>query len=47
MKQSGFLAALGEENIARDIYAALERAKLILETPKGETFIQPSSIKNA
>jgi SulP family sulfate permease len=47
MKQSGFLAALGEENIARDIYAALERAQLILETPKGETFIQPSSIKNA
>lgn len=30
MRQAGFLKELGEENVARDIYEALERAKLIL-----------------
>ncbi|MEW6128988.1 MAG: sulfate permease [Acidobacteriota bacterium] len=36
MQQSGFLGRLGEENIAKDIYEALERAELILENTQIE-----------
>jgi sulfate permease, SulP family len=32
MRQSGFLERLGEENIAADVFEALERARLVLET---------------
>ena len=46
MKQSGFLKALGEENIAKDIHEALARAKLIVETAKDASFIKHSTIKN-
>jgi SulP family sulfate permease len=47
LKKSGFLKALGEENIAKDIYQALERAKLIIETAKDASSISHSTIKNA
>ena len=46
MKQSGFLKALGEENIAKDIYEALERAKFIVDTSDDISFIKHSTIKN-
>jgi SulP family sulfate permease len=47
MTQAGFVKALGEENIAKDIYAALQRAKFIVDTSKGDSFIKHSTIKNA
>jgi SulP family sulfate permease len=36
MQQSGFLERLGKENIAENIYEALDRAKAILHTPGTE-----------
>jgi hypothetical protein len=32
MRQSGFLTRLGEVNIAPDIFDALDRARVIIET---------------
>jgi SulP family sulfate permease len=47
MRQSGFLKELGEENVAKDIYEALERAKFIADTSQDISFIKHSTIKNA
>jgi sulfate permease, SulP family len=47
LQKSGFLKELGEENIAKDIYEALERAKLIVETSRDTSFIKNSTIKNS
>jgi SulP family sulfate permease len=43
MQQSGFLERLGKENIAENIYEALDRAKAILHTPGTE---QPLSLES-
>ncbi|MBI3651977.1 MAG: sulfate permease [Acidobacteria bacterium] len=47
MQQSGLLKTLGEENIAKDIYAALARAQLLIETATAERLDTPAKIPNA
>jgi sulfate permease, SulP family len=46
MKQAGFLKELGEENVAKDIYAALERAKFIVDRSQDISFIKHADIEN-
>jgi SulP family sulfate permease len=43
MRQSGFLDRLGNENIADNIFDALDRAKAILETPPNEQRVHLAS----
>jgi SulP family sulfate permease len=43
MRQSGFLDRLGKENIADNIFDALDRAKAILETPPNEQRVHLAS----
>jgi hypothetical protein len=43
MRQSGFIDRLGKENIADNIFDALERAKAILDTPPNEQRVQLAS----
>jgi SulP family sulfate permease len=43
MRQSGLLARLGKENIAKDIYEALGRAEAILASPQDEQQIHLAS----
>jgi hypothetical protein len=43
MRQSGLLERLGKENIADNIFDALERAKAVIETPPNEQRVHLAS----
>jgi sulfate permease, SulP family len=46
MKQAGFLKELGEENVAEDIYQALERARVILDASPESDSSKPANLQN-